>query len=145
MCEPPDRRRQRLAFPLRHFIRKLRILQLTSFSEVTTLNEVIKWSSHYDPSNPGISLSVRIGLTASHSGNRTGPHLDRCRTHESAAAGALWNRGYVVGCLDRLAGGRPVSRLHKCLFRGGRDICADGVVRLINSPDCRRDRPEVIG
>src|SRR6185312_8448660 len=107
---------------------------------VTSTNGVV-----HDTASPRISLDVRSGHPAPRDGYYTGSHLDGSHTHGRICPVTLRNRGYPVGGFHRLAGGRSILGLGKCVFRDRRQRGADRAVRFADPADDRRRWPAAVG
>src|SRR5271166_5963971 len=92
--------------------------------------------SYHVPANSRISPRVRVDSYPPCGGHCHGPYLDWGRAHGGARLVALYDRGRVVGCPHRLAGGRSVPRRGKYLCGNDRDVCADHTVRLVDPSGC---------
>src|SRR6185312_3662325 len=107
---------------------------------VTSTNGVV-----HDTASPRISLDVRSGHPAPRDGYYTGSHLDGSHTHGRICPVTLRNRGYPVGGFHRLAGGRSILGLGKCVFRDRRQRGADRAVRFADPADDRRRWSAAVG
>ena len=97
------------------------------------------------PQIPGYLLSFELAFLPLVAAIALGPHLDGCRSNESASAVALHDCRCAVGGPHRLAGGRPVPWRGKYLFREHRDLRANPDVRFADPGDYRRHWPAAIG